>query len=326
MQTKRIQKQVRGLAASLLFTAGLLSQAQTPAAPPVAVTAKNGTEVRDIQTGTGHRFVCTDYVRGKLFIVNAAGQVEWEYAASTCNDVWQLPNGNFLFNTGKGVKEVTPDKKVVFEYQSSSEIYGCQRLPNGNTFVAECTAGRLLEVTPDGKIVSETKILPPGSKGGGHAFIRNARCLPNGNFLVAHYAGEKVCEYDRTGKVVWEIPAKGGAHSVIRLPNGNTLVACTDRGGHARVFEAAPDKSIVWEVKNGDLPGINLYCMTGFQRLANGNTVMSNWLGHGKLGKAPHVIEVTPAKQVVWTFADHATMKTISSIQLLDQGTAEVWH
>jgi hypothetical protein len=27
---------------------------------------------------------------------------------------------------------------------------------------------------------------------------------------------------------------------------------------------------------------------------------------------------VTPAKQVVWTFADHATMKTISSVQLLD--------
>ena len=45
---------------------------------------------------------------------------------------------------------------------------------------------------------------------------------------------------------------------------------------------------------------------------------MTNWLGHGNLGKAPHVIEVTPDKQVVWTFADHATVKTISSIQLLD--------
>ena len=33
---------------------------------------------------------------------------------------------------------------------------------------------------------------------------------------------------------------------------------------------------------------------------------------------APHLIEVTPEKQVVWTFADHATMKTISSVQLLD--------
>ena len=54
------------------------------------------------------------------------------------------------------------------------------------------------------------------------------------------------------------------------------------------------------------------------QRLPNGNTVMTNWLGHGQFGKAPHVIEVTPHKKVVWTFADHKTMKTISSIQLLD--------
>jgi hypothetical protein len=58
--------------------------------------------------------------------------------------------------------------------------------------------------------------------------------------------------------------------------------------------------------------------MTGLQRLPNGNTVMSNWLGHGKLGTAPHLIEVTPDKKVVWSFADHKTMKTISSVQLLD--------
>jgi hypothetical protein len=45
---------------------------------------------------------------------------------------------------------------------------------------------------------------------------------------------------------------------------------------------------------------------------------MSNWLGHGKLGTAPHLIEVTRDKKVVWTFADHQTMKTISSVQLLD--------
>jgi hypothetical protein len=43
-----------------------------------------------------------------------------------------------------------------------------------------------------------------------------------------------------------------------------------------------------------------------------------NWLGHGQFGKAPHLVEITPAKQAVWSFADHATMKTISSVQILD--------
>jgi hypothetical protein len=54
------------------------------------------------------------------------------------------------------------------------------------------------------------------------------------------------------------------------------------------------------------------------QRLPNGNTVICNWLGHGQFGKAPHLIEITPDKRVVWTFADHVTMKTISNVVLLD--------
>ena len=266
----------------------------------------------------GHHFACTDYSQGKVFIVAPDGGIEWEYPAPHCNDLWVLPNGNLLFNTGHGVKEVTRDKEVVFNYQSKSEIYACQRLDNGNTFLAECNAGRLLEVDPAGKIVKEIRLLPDG-KNGGHAYIRNARKLPNGNYLVTHYGGQKVTEYSPDGKVVRDIPAPGGPHSAFRLPNGNTLIACGDKiKNGARVIEVAPDGKVVWSVTSEDLPGISLKFMTGLQRLPNGNTVMSNWLGHGNFGKAPHLIEVTPAKEVVWTFADHKSMKTISSVFLLD--------
>lgn len=289
-----------------------------------------------IQTGKGHHFVCTDYTQGKVFIVSEEGKVEWDYPAPNCNDLWVLPNGSFLFNTGNGVKEVTREKKVVFEYrgspmtrtvkqqdgttkevQSPSEIYACQRLANGNTFIGECNSGRLLEVTPDGKFVKDIRLLPEG-KDGGHSYIRNARQLANGNYLVAHYGGHVVREYDADGKVVKEIPAAGGPHSAARLANGHTLISCGDGKGGSRVFEVDKDGATVWEVKGEELPGISFKFMAGFQRLPNGNTVMSNWLGHGQFGKSPHLIEVTPDKKVVWTFADHKTMKTISSIQLLD--------
>lgn len=270
-----------------------------------------------IQEGAGHPFVCGDYSGGKVFIVTAEGKVEWEFPAPNCNELWVLPNGNLLFNTGRGIKEVTRSKEVVFDYQSKSEVYACQRLPNGNTFIGECNSGRLLEVDPKGTVVKEVKLLPEG-KDGGHAYFRNARVLPNGNYLVAHYGGQVVKEYDATGKVVREIPAEGGPHSVARLPNGNTIVACGDMKKCARVFEIDPNGKVVWEVKDGDLPGASLKFMTGFQRLPNGNTVMTNWVGHGNFGKAPHIIEVTPDKKVVWTFNDHKTMKTIASIQLLD--------
>lgn len=289
-----------------------------------------------IQSGQGHRFVCTDYSQGKVFIVSAEGKAEWEYPAPSCNDLWVLPNGNFLFNTGRGVKEITRDKKVVFEHrgtpvkntakqkdgtlkevESPSEIYACQRLANGNTFIGECNSGRLLEVTPDGRFVKDIRLLPAG-KDGGHSYIRNARQLADGAYLVAHYGEQVVREYTSDGKVRKEIPAVGGPHSVARLPNGHTLISCGDRKGGSRVFEADKEGKTVWEVQGDELPGISLKFMAGIQRLPNGNTVMCNWLGHGQFGKAPHIIEVTPAKKVVWTFADHKTMKTVSSIQLLD--------
>jgi hypothetical protein len=282
-----------------------------------------------VQEGKGHHFVCTDYSAGKVFIVNPQGKVEWEYAAGNCNDLWALPNGNLLFNTGHGVKEVTRQKAVVFSYQSSSEIYACQRLTNGNTFIGECNAGRLLEVAPDGKLVKEIRLLPAG-KDGGHLYMRNARQLADGHYLVAHYGQQIVCEYDPQGRKVREIPAPGGPHSVIRLPNGNTLIAYGDMPGGRHVIEVDKAGKTVWEVGADELPGIQLKFLAGFQRLPNGNTVLSNWLGHGQLGKAPHLIEVTRDKRVLWTFFDHQTMNTVSSVQLLDvPGDAtrgEVWH
>ncbi len=285
---------------------------------PLATAQQPGPSAIPIRKGKAHPFACADYSQGKVFIVSAEGQVQWEYPAPHCNDVWMLPNGNLLFTTGHGVKEVTRDNRVVFSYESESGVYACQRLDNGNTFIGECNAGRLLEVDAAGKIVKELRLLPPG-KDGGHAYMRNARRLANGHYLVAHYGQQVVRQYDQQGQVVNEIPAPGGPHSVVRLPNGNTLIACGDKGKDgANVFEVDPNGKTVWQITRDELPGISLAFMTGLQRLPNGNTVMSNWLGHGRSGKGAHLIEVTPEKKVVWTFSDHKTMKTISSVHLLD--------
>jgi hypothetical protein len=292
-----------------LFVVSMLSCA--------AAFAQSDVSGGGIQTGNGHHFVATDYSGQKVFIVGSDGKVEWEYATGTCNDVWALPNGNILFNTGKGVQEVTRDKKVVFSYESPSEIYACQRLANGDTFIGECNAGRLLEVDAAGKIVHELRLLPEG-KDGGHVYMRNARKLANGNYLVALIGGEVVREYAPDGKVVWECPAPGGPHTAVRLPNGNTIISIGDLKKAACIIEVNPKCETVWKVDTNELPGIQLKFITGFQRLPNGNTVFSNWVGHGEFGKAPHIIEVTPDKKVLWTFQDHKTMKTVSSVQLLD--------
>ena len=253
------------------------------------------------------------------------GKFERLAEAPNSNDLWVLPDGNILFVTGHGVKELAPWPEgsnniggiIVFAYESKSGIYGCQRLANGNTFVAECEAGRLLEIDPQGKIAKEIRLLPEGTDGG-HAFLRNARVLPNGGYLVAHYGLGVVREYDAAGKRVREIPASGGPHSAVRLPDGNTLIAIADGDQNPRVIEVDAGGKIVWQFSHADVPGLKLAFMTGLQRLANGNTVMTNWLGHGQFGQGPHVIEVTREKKVVWTYADHTAFRTISSIVLLD--------
>ena len=88
------------------------------------------------------------------------------------------------------------------------------------------------------------------------AFMRNARRLANGNYLVAHYGLDVVREYDPSGKMVREIPAPGGPHTAIRLPDGNTLISCADHpNGTPRVFEVDPRGKTVWSVDGRDLPG-----------------------------------------------------------------------
>jgi hypothetical protein len=46
--------------------------------------------------------------------------------------------------------------------------------------------------------------------------------------------------------------------------------------------------------------------------------VISNWLGHGHLGEAPHLIRVSRDKRALWSFADHRAFRTVSAVQLLD--------
>lgn len=258
-------------------------------------------------------FVCTDYSQGKVFVFEKGKKV-WEHDAPLSNDVWLLDNGNLLFTTGRGVLEMTRNNDTVFCYNSKSHIFACQRLANGNTFIGECDSGRLLEVSSDGKIMKELSILPLGVTDGKKSFIRNARKLDNGHYLVAHFGGKKVVEYDENGKIYWEVPVSGGAHSVIRLPNGNTLVAVTDMDKNPRIVEINPDKEVVWEFSNKDIAGSPLKFLSGMQYIPEMGIVFTNWTGHGTKEKVPHMFWVDWNKNVVDVFNPREGVETFSSV------------
>jgi outer membrane protein assembly factor BamB len=274
--------------------------------------------VGSARTNLPHSFVCGDYTGGRVLKVSAQNQIVWEAPAEHCNDLWALTNGNILFTTGTGVTEMTPQGKTVFRYDSQGSVYACQRLADGNTFVGECDLARLVIVNPEGKVVRTVNLLPDGARGDA-GFMRNARCLTNGHFLVAHYKGKVVAEYDESGKKVWEVPVRGGPHSAIRLANGDTLVTVADSAKNPGVVEFNPAGEVVWRISNADIPGAPLKFISGVHRLVNGNTVFCNWLGHGQLGKAPHLFEVTPEKKVVWTYENPA-MQALGTVQVTDEG------
>jgi len=248
------------------------------------------------------------------------GKLVWEHDAPNSNDLWVLPNGNLLFTTGTGVLEMTRQNDTIFHYSSACSVFACQRLKNGNTFVAESDFGRLLEISPKGKIVKEICILPPGVANAGFAFMRNARKLDNGNYLVAHYNDQCVKEYNSKAKVVWEVNTPGGAHSVIRLPNGHTLVAVADAklpdgSKNPRIIEFDKKGKIVWEFSNNDIPSRPLLFMTGFQYFSDGRLLLTNWSGHEQSPEnATHLLLINKRKEILCDLGKIDGIQTMSTV------------
>ena len=263
------------------------------------------------------RFAGTDYSQGIVFVMEN-NQIVWQHKAPDSNDLWVLPNGNILFTTGHGVLEMTRQNDTIFHYESKSPVFACQRLKNGNTFVGECTTGRMLEISPKGKIVKEVCILPEGVKEKGFAFMRNARRLDNGHFLVAHYGPQCVTEYDTNGKEVWKLDVPGGPHSLTRLPNGHTLIAVADKDQNPRIIEVTADGKTVWELSNADIPGKPLKFLGGFQYFSDGRILITNWTGHVNPKEKVHMLLVDRQKKVLYSLENTPGLKTMSSVYSMD--------
>lgn len=253
----------------------------------------------------------------RLVELDAEGKVTWEHPVpSLCVIFQRLPGGNILFAYGgnpTGVQEVDRDHKVVWNYVSKCpQVLSCERLRNGNTLVGEQGPCQAVEVSPAGEIVATTPL--PTTEKPFHQQLRNIHRLPNGNLLAAIEGEGAAREVDAAGKAVWEVTGLAKVFEAIRLENGNTLIAC---GTQKRVIEVSPEGKTVWELGAADVPAVNLTWVTSLQVLKNGNFLIGNFL-HGQEGKGAHAFEVTRDKKVVWTFADHAMMKSATMVRSID--------
>jgi len=263
-----------------------------------------------------------------LAIVDPAdgNKVLWHRPLGAVHDLHLLPDFTLLTQDGwPRIIQVDLAKNLVWDYDATTlnrkegdskvEVHAYQRLANGNTLIVESGPGRIIEVTPGKTIVREIPLQV--SKPSPHSDTRLVRQLENGHFLVAHEADQIVKEYDAAGAVIWDFPvplfgkAPAGGHgpeafggkcfAAIRLKNGNTLISTGN--GHS-LLEVTPAKEVVWKLEQHDLPGITLAWVTTVEELENGNLRFGNCHAGPE---NPQIIEVTKAKEVVWTFKDFTT-------------------
>jgi hypothetical protein len=250
-------------------------------------------------TGITHVLLLHSPVQGKVYKIAANGNIAGVYTVGTKGeDSWLLPDGRLLASYNGGVRELDPATgAITWEYKAGPgvEVHSCQPLPGDRVLICECGSKRLFEINRDFTIAHEIHL---ASTQPTHKQFRLARKTDAGTYLVAYGSDAVVRELDSNGKILktFVLPPRknGGANGGFRLPNGNTLVT----GGYGtQVCEFDREAHIVWTLTQADLPaGFKLHYIGTAQRLANGDTVLSNFQG------LPSVFEITPDKRVVWQY------------------------
>ncbi len=198
---------------------------------------------------------------------------------------------------GKNILAITDAKgEVIWSHKTAGPQRGhtghhdVHLLPNGNILFHD-TWTTLKEITLGKKVVwtydSAKQNGNAGKRVDVHAFAR----LKNGSTMIVESGVGRVIEVDKQGKLVHQFALKKGGTQSTRwarhTPTG-TLLVCSEQPGVVTEYNRKGE--IVWDY----LINTRVY---GAIRLKNGNTLIAS--GGGK-----SVVEVTPAKKVVWQIKD----------------------
>ncbi len=285
-----------------------------------------------------HDFVYAGESHNRRIFIVRGGKVVWSYddvdGKGEISDMVMLANGNIIYAHQFGLTEISPDKKVIWNYipPPNKEVHTAVPIGNDRILYIENGAPtgllRVVNIRTN-KIEKEFPLdvsQPPST----HGQFRHARLTPQGTVLVAHLGNGKVVEYDSDGHALWTLPDPG-PWSATQLPSGNVLI--TDRNGVREVKHHSDE--VVWSWNQADTPDYKFASLQNAYRLKNGNTVINNWINEWSKGdiNAPgsvQAIEVTPAKKVVWALREWGddnggvNLGPATTIQFLDQGTEPI--
>lgn len=268
---------------------------------------------------TPKKFLLRDEGKSQLSyedIINPANN--WYVQIPAGRDMQLVGHGCVLIGTGNGYEErkIATGEKV-FELTTFPGTLSAHRLRNGNTLLTGMNwQGKqgvvLIEVDKTGTIVHQIAY-------GGFTYLRLARETPTGTFLVA--AEDTLFEGNAAGTILWKTKIHGQREKPhiwqgIRLANGKTIMS-SGYNANLQVFD-----------KNGKLTDtisgpaeVNPVFYAGFQILANGNYVVTNWQGHGPAlgGSGVQLLEYNPAGKLVWSWKQDAVKySSLQGVIVLD--------
>jgi hypothetical protein len=325
----------------MLWTCAAAAQVQwIPGLGPATQPAWSGPMSPDVLPGRGmaqHPFLYAgewDHEKPVQTIsIVKNGKIVWSYSIpskengeiSEFSDATLLSDGSLVFSRKTGARKVTADKKTVWDYVAPKgyEVHACE--PVGLDRVLMIQNGKestlMLVNLNTGK--TETQFtLATNPAGPVHTHFRRVRMTAAGTFLVPHKDLDKVVEYDAGGKPVWSVNVPV-PWSAVRLKSGNTLVSS---GSTQVIREFNSTGEVVWQFSQKDVPDIRLFSLQEADRLANGNTIISNWCPSAVKDpkdwpKTVQVLEVTPDKKLVWALRqwDAPDLGPATCVQLLDE-------
>lgn len=248
-------------------------------------------------SSSGHAFAyAAEGAGGWILRFGTNGLVTWAYPAPMSRDVQVLSNGNVLFpyneeygqrpDNPSGVLEVTPDKKIAWQFKTSGQLFSCERLADGRTLIGIAGQGKVLVVDAAGKITREIVV----KNKAGHSCMRHIRSTAQDTVLVAEESAKAVREYNiETGELVREFAVPFAPFSATRLADGHTIVTSSQT-----ILELDAEGKEVHAVRAADHPELGIRWFAGLRVLPNGNYFVCN-----AGGKVPF-IEFARDGGIVW--------------------------
>lgn len=195
----------------------------------------------DAQYLPGDRVLVAEHNGNRVTERDKTGKIVWEVKVDGPLVAQRLPNGNTFIAQRTSLLEVDKTGKEVFRYvrPRGEQIMRAQKLRNGD--VALITQlGVTRFVRMDAKGNDLKSFGVQVSTSGGRIDV-----LPNGNVLIPEGNTNRVLEYDSHGRVVWEGHAEQPIMAM-HLPNGHVMV--TSMTQH-RAVELDRTGKEVWEYK-----------------------------------------------------------------------------